>query len=252
MKKITMIFAALVVATSFSFGQTELFYDNDTYTGWQSFVPERIFAVHMSPTGPCEVLLLKYYVEKQGLSEGIFITSIHNWDGSQPAVNAVYEQATAVITEGWKEQNVEGDAITFDGDFVVGYKPMDQAAYLAYDADLNTGRNWILDITNSDWSEVTNHSFLIRAVVEYTTGEIEELEGTPISIYPNPATNVLNIEAGKDVQKVTLFNLAGQMVFTEQMQTGKTSIDLNGLMKGLYFVRIESMEGTNTQKLIIQ
>lgn len=252
MKKITMLLAVLVVTATFSFGQTELIYDNDTYTGWQSFIPERIFAVHMSPTGPCEVLVLRYYVQKSGFSEGIFITSIHNWEGSQPAVNAVYEQGTAVIVEGWKEQNVEGDAITFDGDFVVGYKPMDQAAYLAYDADLQTGRNWILDITNSDWSEVTSHTFLIRAIVQYTTGEIEELVGTPINIYPNPATNVLNVEVSSDVQQLSLINIAGQTVYTTEIESGKTSINLNGFKRGLYFVQVENKDGITTRKVMIQ
>ena len=252
MKKITLLFTAFVVAVSFSFGQTEISYDDDTYTGWQNFVPERIYAVHMSPTGPCEVLFLKYYVNKSGFGEGIFVTSIHDWDGSQPAVNAVYENATFVVDEGWKEQNIEGDAITFDGDFVVGYKPMDAAAYLAEDADLETGRNWVLDITLTTWAEVTNRTFLIRAVVEYSTGEIEELEGTPISIYPNPATNVLNVDVSGKMQQLTLINLAGQMVYSQEVEAGTTSIELNGFMSGLYFVRIENEKGTITRKVIIK
>lgn len=252
MKKITLLFAAFVMAVSFSFGQTEIFYDNDTYTGWQNFVPERIYAVHMSPTGPCEVLFLKYYVNKSGFGEGIFITSIHDWEGSQPAVNAVYENGTFVVDEGWKEHNVEGDAINFDGDFVVGYKPMDAAAYLGEDNSLQTGRNWVLDITLTTWAEVTNRTFLIRAVVQYTTGEIEELEGTPISIYPNPATNVLNIDVSGKMQQLTLINPTGQLVFSQEVEAGTTTINLNGLESGLYFVRIENENNTTTKKVVIQ
>ena len=250
MKKITILFAAFFITASFSFGQTELYYDNDTYTGWQEYIPERTFAVHMSPSGPCEVLVLKYYVEKMGGSEGIYITTLYDWEGAQPAVNAVYEQPTAVIVEGWKEQLVEGD-ITFDGDFVVGYKPQDPAAYLAIDGDLNTGRNWILDITNSVWSEVTAHSFLIRAIVEYPNGVVEELVGTPIMVYPNPVKDVVNIEAEMNVESVNIINMVGQVVYQEQLNQKSTKIDLSNYDSGIYFISMNTQEKTITKKIVI-
>lgn len=250
MKKFTILFATLVITVSFSFGQTELYYDNDTYTGWQVHVPERVFAVHFSPTGPCEVLILKYYVDKVGLAEGVFATTLYNWEGTVPAEGVVYEQATFVVSEGWKEQNVEGD-ITFEGDFVVGYSPADPAAYLAVDDDLNTGRNWVFDITNTTWSEVTDHSYLIRAIVQYEVGVTEELVGTPIEVYPNPVVDYINIKAEMEVESVTIMNTIGQVVYHALMDQKSTKIDLSNYESGIYFVRMNTEDKTITKKIVV-
>ncbi len=114
MKKITLFLALMLTGIFFCQGQTEeLMYDNEigALTGWQSNVPERVFAVHMSPSGPCEVLSVSFYVKKEGFSEGIFFVSLFNWEGSAPATTAVYEQATAVIIQDWKEHPIEGNII---------------------------------------------------------------------------------------------------------------------------------------------
>ena len=48
--------------TAYGNGETgeELIYDNGVQTGFQAFVPERVFAVKMSPSGPCEVLFMQF------------------------------------------------------------------------------------------------------------------------------------------------------------------------------------------------
>jgi len=254
MKKL-LLFIVFVLSASTYYqiqAQVELIYDNNTHTGWQEYIPESeyAYAVRMSPAEPCEVITLKYYLKKEGLAEGGFIAFMYEWEGSQPANEAVFEQVSAVIIETWKE--IPAGNIPFEGDFVVSISPNDPSCYLAYDEDLNTGRNWTLDITNSAWSEVTEHSYLIRAIVLYTNGEIEELAGIPINVYPNPATDVLNIETDMDIESVTILNTTGQIVFQDQVNQNGTSIDLSNLQKGIYFVRMESEgELLSTKKIMV-
>jgi hypothetical protein len=139
-----------------------------------------------------------------------------------------------------------------DGDFVVGFTPIEGSIYLAYDDSLQTGRNWMVD--EAVWSEVAEHSYLIRAVVIYkATGLIEELEGTSINVYPNPASEVLNIDATNDVQHLTLINPVGQVVYDAAMEANKTSIDLSEFPGGVYMVQLKKADGTvlSTKKVII-
>ena len=250
MKKFTILFAALILTATISFGQHEIQYDQGVVNDWQVYAPDRVFAVHFSPIGPCQVIKLRFYLKKEGLQEGLFSGFLYEWEGSQPATDAVFEQASVVVEQYWKDMLVPG--IDFSGDFVVGYSPHDVSAFLGLDITIQNGRNWIMDMTDATWSEETSHAYVIRAVVMYTTGEIEELEGTSISIYPNPATNVLNIDVSGNMQKLTLINPAGQIVFSQEVDAGITSIDLNNLDKGLYFVRIENENNTTTRKIIIQ
>lgn len=144
MKKITILFAVLVVTASFGFGQQEIQYDDGIVNGWQVYAQESVFAVHFSPILPCEVIKLKFYLKKEGNNEGQFSAFLYEWEGSQPATEAVFEDTSEVAEQQWKQILVPG--IDFSGDFVVGYSPHDVSAFLGLDINLNTGRNWIMDM----------------------------------------------------------------------------------------------------------
>ena len=73
-------------------------------------------------------------------------------------------------------------------------------------------------------------------------------------VFPNPATNQVQIKiASTDIAKVQLLDLSGK-VFTEENFSSNLStiINLNGIAKGIYLIRIVDKNGkTGTKKLII-
>ena len=66
-------------------------------------------------------------------------------------------------------------------------------------------------------------------------------------IYPNPATTILTI-SGNDIQLIELFNVVGQKVYSGI----ETSIDVNDLAPGTYFVKVTTSKGTLTKKAVIK
>jgi len=58
------------------------------------------------------------------------------------------------------------------GDFVVAFDYISTNATLAYDENLNNGRSWDHSSLSGLWS--ANKAYLIRAIVQYSSGEIEE------------------------------------------------------------------------------
>lgn len=86
------------------------------------------------------------------------------------------------------------------------------------------------------------------------TGVEEELTADNISIYPNPATDQITINAIAGMQQadVTVTDLSGRTVRTingasfDQNQI----IDLAGLPKGMYVLRISSEKGNVTKKFV--
>ena len=79
-----------------------------------------------------------------------------------------------------------------------------------------------------------------------TNVSVEEFSTAQISVYPNPANSVLNIDfAQSGSAKAELFNLSGQVVATEALFNGINQINLNGLPEGLYLLRV-SAEGEST------
>jgi hypothetical protein len=79
---------------------------------------------------------------------------------------------------------------------------------------------------------------------------IESLDQTVISIYPNPASEFLNINLSEGyITSIQIINAAGQPVRTILHQS---MIDVSFLEKGIYFLRIHTNLNMNIQKLIIQ
>ena len=68
------------------------------------------------------------------------------------------------------------------------------------------------------------------------------------SIYPNPATTVLNVNA-EGFNTVEIVNLLGQTVYTANA-TSNMQINVSNLNNGVYFVRMNGENGTATQKFI--
>ncbi|MDA9774472.1 M12 family metallo-peptidase, partial [Saprospiraceae bacterium] len=84
-----------------------------------------------------------------------------------------------------------------------------------------------------------------------TSNEEFELE-TGISIYPNPARNVLNIESASSKEtSLTFINNLGQVVMTKQIATGSTSINIDHLPEGLYHILSQKGDAIFAKKLIV-
>ncbi len=67
-----------------------------------------------------------------------------------------------------------------------------------------------------------------------TTSQIETSVNTPISIYPNPANSIVNLETDKTISKTELFSIQGKCVKTG---TAK-NISIDELPNGLYFLKV--------------
>ncbi|MBU2929193.1 T9SS type A sorting domain-containing protein [Winogradskyella psychrotolerans] len=88
-------------------------------------------------------------------------------------------------------------------------------------------------------------------VWSFTTGDVLSIEDneleTPLSVYPNPTSGILNIKSNQDVDTVAVFNLLGQNVasFTKSSIID-SSVNLSELSNGLYLVKITSGDKTQT------
>lgn len=68
-----------------------------------------------------------------------------------------------------------------------------------------------------------------------------------VSVYPNPATNKINVGA-KAIVEVKLFDVLGHQI----LSTKQKEIDVSSLQNGVYFVSVKTTNGASTQKIIVQ
>lgn len=76
-------------------------------------------------------------------------------------------------------------------------------------------------------------------------------EGTPISVYPNPARGevIVELESGYTAKKLKMTNANGLLVREADINDKRASIDLKGLAPGLYLIQ---MEDGRVMKLIAE
>lgn len=70
-----------------------------------------------------------------------------------------------------------------------------------------------------------------------------------ISVYPNPATDVLNISTTLDITTLEMFDILGKQVLSaENIKT----INVNQLNAGVYLLKITTNKGSLTKKVMIE
>jgi len=85
-----------------------------------------------------------------------------------------------------------------------------------------------------------------------TTG-INTNSPTELSIYPNPAINILTIETNRSGQHIIEINsLNGQLLYNVKEDGPTHQIDLSSFQKGLYLITIRSRDYVWTDKIIKQ
>ncbi len=92
----------------------------------------------------------------------------------------------------------------------------------------------------------------LKTLPSYILSTNEHL-AAKFNLYPNPATNVVNITNSENmqVQQVTVYDIAGKQLST-QTYNDETQIQLNveNLASGTYMLHLQTNEGTAVKKLI--
>lgn len=83
--------------------------------------------------------------------------------------------------------------------------------------------------------------------------DIEQQKDSSIEIYPNPVKDLLMISNPKkeDIKKISIYSASGQVVLEKSSDNGEFNNGLNvsNLLKGTYFIKIETSKGKYTDKL---
>jgi len=73
-----------------------------------------------------------------------------------------------------------------------------------------------------------------------------------VAIYPNPATNTLNINSDSEVSNIKVLNYLGQTIDNFYLKGMEVAINTSAYNSGIYFIQIETEKGISTQKIVIE
>ena len=86
-------------------------------------------------------------------------------------------------------------------------------------------------------------SLIISGVQDVTVGT-QDNNYISASVYPNPATDELNIIAQSQISDVEVFNILGQSLFTQNVVANSTTLNISSLQAGTYFAKV-TIEGNS-------
>ena len=75
---------------------------------------------------------------------------------------------------------------------------------------------------------------------------IEDVQELRINLYPNPTTDMVNVNGNVEVKSLILYNISGQRLRT----SNDNSMDVSDLQKGLYIINVETSNETISKRLI--
>ena len=88
-------------------------------------------------------------------------------------------------------------------------------------------------------------TFEVNVIMHYVYDGVDENGVGAVTVYPNPAHDVLFVEANKDLS-IEVFNITGQKVHSAT----ETEINMSGWETGVYFVRITTDGKTVTKRIV--
>lgn len=121
------------------------------------------------------------------------------------------------------------------------------------------GHTWpgaALDIeginTNRDFNaslEIWN--FFNRFSLTGVTGIDKKTTGTALSLYPNPASDIIRLKGVEGIVSVRITDLSGKALMEYQRQNGE-GYKVSGLGKGLYILQVRTVSDKNYQMLFVK
>lgn len=73
---------------------------------------------------------------------------------------------------------------------------------------------------------------------------------TSFKVYPNPVTDILNIEAKGKIKLVNVYDISGRNVLNTEINSSKSDIDLSKLNGGTYILTAQTENGIQSVKVI--
>lgn len=102
---------------------------------------------------------------------------------------------------------------------------------------------------------VSNDRFIFMVddiAITFSTGINNPDIAKHFSIYPNPATNFLNIKGDIDIINLNLVNTSGKIVLESMVNDNEYSVNISEVPAGLYMLRLTTKVGVVTSKISIK
>ena len=171
--------------------------------------------------------------------------------------------------------NIGDEVAAYDGDLMVGAMTVisenvfdnSLAIFntLTYGQGYSEGNAITLKVWNKTTNDIVSVNFSMESIYNSYVSDVypnndgefsvvKVSKGTSVTsnelvIYPNPATNLINIISQIEIVNIKVYNYVGQSVYEAGVNNLKVQINTDDFKSGVYIVRIETCKGVETHKV---
>jgi hypothetical protein len=81
---------------------------------------------------------------------------------------------------------------------------------------------------------------------------IPDLTNNSVTLYPNPANDVVNVVSTNDIKTIEVLSYIGQTIYSNKSVNLKTfQLNVSSFKAGVYFVKVTTVSGTRTTKITV-
>lgn len=133
---------------------------------------------------------------------------------------------------------------TIDLTWPTGTMPATTTFEVLWSDDTIDGNNML---NAGDGTDATGN---IDTANDCSTANVKEISFYNIDVYPNPASNVINVRSEFTIDNLSVFDLMGRTVKQQISNNKEFSLDVSDLSKGIYLVKLTSGEKEAVTKFI--
>ncbi len=142
-------------------------------------------------------------------------------------------------------------SVPVSGSFFAGWTINSSQPIFSVGLDLNKNTTMHYTKFGTTWFTETQGTLMLRVATNNNiTGISKNLEAKTTKIYPNPATDFVNLEGS--FEAVRVLSATGQLVLEKQGNATGIRLETGQLKPGFYLVQLQHKNGTETHKLIIE
>ncbi len=192
------------------------------------------------------------------------------WNNSSTTSSALFNAGTATVTvtdanNCVKTQTVvltQPDSVSLQ---IVSVSPDNGSGNGAIDINVSGGVppytfEWNNGITTEDLSAisqgvysvtVTDNNGCVKTLgnISVLSTDIEPLQPSSVTIYPNPFSTVLNIQSG-NTGLLRIFDMSGQLIWSAEINEGVNQLDLSFVHTGTYFTEFRNESEVRQWKMM--
>ena len=114
-----------------------------------------------------------------------------------------------------------------------------------------TQNNWY-NYYNLQFKEKCISNFSEATAVFMLPSIVKSIDNDKLLVYPNPTTNLVNISNDQTIYSISIFDMNGSLILNKSYQKNNISINTSDFAKGVYSVKIVSMDNSSVRQLIIK